>query len=445
MKKTLLLLTFISLILPACNQQSTLYKKGHLAYVTARTGLIIRETPDTNSKKIASLNLNAQVSIIKYGKNAETIGDKNAPWAQILYQPEDSFDEPEYVKGWVFSGFLKKYNTNYSDLTAHTTLRYKKSILAYKELLILKDNDIILPTFSPDSKKMAFVSLTSDGKSHSSKLMITDLDKNYSSVIIDDAIIKKYKVYSSLITQIDWIDINTLKVHVSDGDVGGTDLIIDIAKKIIKKTKEITDTTDDIENYPKHLLLAEKKTLSNFPGISQGILRASFNVQSYSTSENGMIFQWAAWGYDDYVRYFDFIKKRSNVLFKFPNNADRLHPGFYSKEKSIFLIVQGNKFHIFQYQQGRTKLLYRNSYNEGPVGLKTIYQKNNKTVFYINQCPRYKAGNNPFFLHDGEDLHLFENINNLHSAQISDDGKKAAFVFWAGKERKIRIADINLL
>ncbi|MBD3272618.1 MAG: SH3 domain-containing protein [Elusimicrobia bacterium] len=66
-------------------------------YVTAESGLILREAPDRKSNKIITIPYNAEVTINQYAQKPITVEDITADWVKIMYYS---------YTGWVFDGFL---------------------------------------------------------------------------------------------------------------------------------------------------------------------------------------------------------------------------------------------------------------------------------------------------------------------------------------------------
>ncbi|MCB1201573.1 MAG: SH3 domain-containing protein [Leptospiraceae bacterium] len=72
------------------------YKK---MYVTAKSGLVIREQPDTKARKIRVASYNTSVLVMQEGKE-ETIAGKTGKWMKI--------DDGDGVGYWGFGGFLSE-------------------------------------------------------------------------------------------------------------------------------------------------------------------------------------------------------------------------------------------------------------------------------------------------------------------------------------------------
>ena len=72
------------------------------AVVIARGGLVLREKPSAQSKKLAVIPVNWKVYVKSYADREETIENVKARWANVT-----CFE----LRGWVFGGFLAPYSS----------------------------------------------------------------------------------------------------------------------------------------------------------------------------------------------------------------------------------------------------------------------------------------------------------------------------------------------
>jgi hypothetical protein len=91
---------------------ASIYSFGQEKYiVTAENGLLMREDPDSNGKKIAKLNFGAEVTIVEKTENNQTIADDGkqikGTWVKIEFKNFPMFVSNEEF-GYVFDGYLKK-------------------------------------------------------------------------------------------------------------------------------------------------------------------------------------------------------------------------------------------------------------------------------------------------------------------------------------------------
>jgi len=89
MKKILLILILTLM--------TNLYAVDNTKYVTAPSGLRLRENPDINSKVILTIPCNEKIEIIEEKNGIVTFEKVTGKWTKIKYQKNI---------GWVFGGFL---------------------------------------------------------------------------------------------------------------------------------------------------------------------------------------------------------------------------------------------------------------------------------------------------------------------------------------------------
>jgi len=94
---------FLSII--TCKNNSNNFDKNYIgaAVIKAKNGLVLRSNPGIDSKKIIIIPNNKTINIIKFTNIILTHENITAPWVLINHQT---------YKGYVFSGFLKKFQYN---------------------------------------------------------------------------------------------------------------------------------------------------------------------------------------------------------------------------------------------------------------------------------------------------------------------------------------------
>jgi hypothetical protein len=82
-----------------------LYAQNFL-YVGAQNGLLVREFPDLNSKKIGKFNFRDKVEILEYSKEKITISDNDIHITGRWYKVKEVSNASVALIGFVFSGYL---------------------------------------------------------------------------------------------------------------------------------------------------------------------------------------------------------------------------------------------------------------------------------------------------------------------------------------------------
>ncbi len=81
------------------------YELQSTLWVSAKSGLRVRESPDQNSKQITSLKYGTTVTVIEQGNDMVMISNSKSYWYRINY------DSPDGEKtGWAFGGFLRNFD-----------------------------------------------------------------------------------------------------------------------------------------------------------------------------------------------------------------------------------------------------------------------------------------------------------------------------------------------
>lgn len=89
---------------------------SNIAYVTTKSGVILRDSPSTSGNKIVVLSRNTRIEILDESKNIDKIENISSKWYKVRYYQ---------IEGWVFGGFI----TNLINLTnAYINNRYDASL-----------------------------------------------------------------------------------------------------------------------------------------------------------------------------------------------------------------------------------------------------------------------------------------------------------------------------
>ena len=79
--------------------------------------------------------------------------------------------------------------------------------------------DFVYPRFSPDGKKLAYVSVQVVEGAELDEVILFDIASQKKRKLIDVGEAKKYATYSAYVSSMEWTGRNRLRVSMSDGDV----------------------------------------------------------------------------------------------------------------------------------------------------------------------------------------------------------------------------------
>jgi cell division protein YceG involved in septum cleavage len=94
MKKYLILFCFILSF-------TMLYSNSF--YIAAKSGLLLRKSPNLNSEKVTIIPFMEEVKVLEKKENVEIIDDVKAKWFKVKYRKSEA---------WLFSGYLSN-NRNF--------------------------------------------------------------------------------------------------------------------------------------------------------------------------------------------------------------------------------------------------------------------------------------------------------------------------------------------
>ncbi|MCR9141328.1 MAG: SH3 domain-containing protein [bacterium] len=85
------LIAFLSAL--ACGEKAG----ANLSYVTAPSGLVLRESPATDGKRLQLIPYATGVEVLEVQAQSETIGDRQGKWTRVQHAD---------ASGWVFGAYL---------------------------------------------------------------------------------------------------------------------------------------------------------------------------------------------------------------------------------------------------------------------------------------------------------------------------------------------------
>lgn len=82
-------------------------RRGETQYVTAPSGLRLRDAPGLDAAQLALIPVNQPVEILERSEHTLTVEGRTAPWARVRYGA---------LEGWVFSGYLEGERKSQAEL-----------------------------------------------------------------------------------------------------------------------------------------------------------------------------------------------------------------------------------------------------------------------------------------------------------------------------------------
>ncbi|MBK6313629.1 MAG: PD40 domain-containing protein [Blastocatellia bacterium] len=153
--------------------------------------------------------------------------------------------------------------------------------------------DFVYPRFSPDGKKLAYVSVQVVEGAELDEVILFDIASQKKRKLIDVGEAKKYATYSAYVSSMEWTGRNRLRVSMSDGDVDSEQLTFNtISGRIVRRRHTSEDDTRDrsaaVWMTPAQLL-ARRKAIAAFGADIADPLDSSLLTSGFLTRDGRIV------------------------------------------------------------------------------------------------------------------------------------------------------------
>lgn len=352
----------------------------------------------------------------------------------------------------IFSILLFLYGASFqiAAQVSNSELKDKPQIeeikIAGETLAAFADADYVFPRFSPDGKQIAYskvlIEKTKEGETENSEIHLYDLQKKSKAVLLNANQTRKFATYASFVADLQWLDTQKLRAHISDGDVDAAVLTFNTqTRRLIKTEYEDYDSAF----YPAEMESVYLSLIKIFPEIPKDIAVTAFNVgRAFKIGNRGVVVQFAHVKIDSNIRFFDFQTREKYLLVEESKDSNNfgLLGAFETAGKIFFAVDNKDKTRFFVYQNADTTPLAETVFG-GSFQLKFISDK--KAVFLLKQ-PNYEAKKqSSLWLFDGDSIKRITDVENLSDTDIAASGKMIAFCFSPEKKnRRISIRKVKI-
>jgi hypothetical protein len=298
--------------------------------------------------------------------------------------------------------------------------------------------DFVYPTFSPDGRKLAYSKVLVEDGMENSEVHLYDLQSRNKFVLLNAKQSKKYAVYASFVSNLEWVGANRLNAFLSDGDVDSTTLTFNTqTRRVIKK--QFSSYDEDALSEPvspdmKPAFLALQKSFPDFP---KGHFISAFNMlQARKIGSRGVVLQFNHADEDSNVWYFDFATKKKYLLAEAPKENEMLFRLTGATE------VAGSVLFFTEYKGETTFSVYKNAKvveilkTKFGGGFQPLFSTAKKSVFLLKE-PNYQSEmQSSLWIFDGNELKRATDVEKLVDVNIDSTGKTAAFCYQATKTQR---------
>jgi hypothetical protein len=314
--------------------------------------------------------------------------------------------------------------------------------LSESTLAILSDGDLVKPTFSPTSQKLAYSKVLVREDQALAELFVFHMNSKKSSRVLSEQQSKKYAVYGTFATSIRWADPIRVIANLSDGDVDGVELAIDsnTGKLISEKYIEAGLDEADIQRSKK----LASTILQKFPSWRAEVLENALRDSSIFVGSRGIILQRNYSGYSNDIVLLDLESRKETVLIKMGwKDRYAMGGGFVVDGEAIFSVQTSGVVGIFKLTKQNIliplgHIEMENSRQRAYVSTK--YLSKVEAIFSLTFHSPSEHGDNPIFRYSTKaGLVRVSDFPEIYDFDVSKDRKWMAVSYWDSKERKIGI------
>ena len=327
---------------------------------------------------------------------------------------------------------------------------------SFDTIVSFSDGNYIMPQISPDGRGLAFakvvkylprkqdssvIAYPGDSTIPVSQIYHYNISTGVKKILLDSDNTKKYAVYSGIPADIGWINNQNLSVLISDGDVSGTEIKLNIStNKIDSETHRYPgwEGDDKMNEFEEHFHKI-------FPKIPKDVLLGITHRSGYAVGNRGMILQWSYHGLGNNIYYFDFKKRRSYTLFELSLDT---HYNYVINQVMQTLngyLIAANfgemkKFFFFDAQKLKLKQIASFKSREF-FSYKSLYNKNGDFLFLQTSASSSNLRENHLFLFRKN--HLFQVLTRHNIMDVNIKGEILAINYFDGDKGIIELCRLN--
>ena len=305
-----------------------------------------------------------------------------------------------------------------------------------KTLFTLENGDYVQPHFSPDSHYLAFAREVMEGSTALTEILALDLKTLKVKTLLDAKASREFAVYQSFVAGFSWKDATTLKASISDGDVNGVDLFLDVAagRLVEKKPISLVEASGD----------PSPEFVAAFPSIPLPVMDNAL-TNCFRVGNKKYVVQKNYWKQDNHIWLLDPESRQMIKLIEIPDTwIYSLRGAFISGNALILLVAYGPEAYLVRHSGGKLELLYRFPVkNYQQVGMHEEPAHGDRTLFQIVTGPGYEKRENYFFLYDKTGLKKIKDVTAIYDLDVDGTGKLVCFSQWKNDKRKLVVRELR--
>jgi hypothetical protein len=304
--------------------------------------------------------------------------------------------------------------------------------------------DVVHPTFSPDGKFLAYSKVLVQKGRENTAVYILDLTTQKTTTLIDDKTAEKYRTHSAFVSGMEWSRGNRLSVTISDGDVDSTELIFDPQTKKLVATKFWEGGESFYRRSQDQKKLAQR-ILPLFPNIDRAVLNQAIQGRQAGLLNDRVLLKGKLFDTEDVFWVLNLRSKSATKLFESGNplsGAELSNVNAIGNTLFFALATAGTVPQLVRYRDGKIEALGKLTGVSNEHEFKVLHDSGAKVILISRIHATYDRGNNPLYILENGQLRRSNVFGELYDAQVSANGQRIAYCYWAKQgKRQILVRD----
>ena len=303
-------------------------------------------------------------------------------------------------------------------------------------LLVLDHHDYVYPRLSPDGARLLVARAIerADG-TETTDVILVDVVSGVQRELISRSEAEKNETYETFVIGLRWLDDRRVEVSLSDGDVGGTDLLIDVPTGAILRADDaddgdslmpngFADVAADAAFYSRHFSREELERSLGSSAIRLNPMAVLVQRVARRTSTRPIF-------------YMEPAKRRVKRIASVPESME-LRDGIQNASEIVFLTVGEDlaSVHSYRGKSGKTLAMWSvPTRNQCP----RIEAFSSRIFVFVRPCTRSEPSQATLWeITPGAAIHrpLDENLDEFSA---SADGSRIALGVWRNGRRIVQV------